>query len=234
MLVPRCSKQWQQCLVASDVDMELWRADCLSSCSHRWQGDLVLACHGEAQARAVATSTTAWQGEALARVARGQQWKLQLVADLKEQWQVAAVMEESREMVAKLLSTLLDKSRVEGVLACSSLVEWKLVLLGKSLEDWKFLMLLSVLDEEKAILIEKCKSQLVCSLLASAKESWRLNALTEAASGGFWLAELVARVKEEWQARLVLLGHRDKVEQWRLHQLPDITQVCWSRSRRHK
>ena len=129
-----------------------------------------------------------WKGEALARVQIGQQWKLKLVADLKEHWQVEAVMEETRE--------------------------WKVILLGKDLEDWKFQMLLSVDEEETGIIIEKTKSRGICQLLVGAEESWRLNALVEAAAGGFWLAELVSMVKEEWQARLLLRGHKDReVEQ---------------------
>ena len=179
------------------MDMEVWRADCLSSCSHRWQGVLVLGCHWEAQARQVASSTTQWKGEALARLPMEQQWKLKIVGDLKEQWQGETVMEETSKIVAKLLSNLTDKDRMDGVKACKDLEEWKVILLGKELEDWKFQMLLSIEDKEKGILIEKSTSQKICQLLVGAEESWRLNALVEAAAGGFWLAELVSMVEEE-------------------------------------
>ena len=223
--VDRLSKQWQQEMLAGCVDMEVWRADCLSSCSHRWQGVLVLGCHWEAQAREVASSTTEWKGEALARLPREQRWKLKIVADLKEQWQVENIMEETRKIVAKLLSNLSDKERVDGVLACKDLEEWKIILLGKDLEDWKFQMLLSIEDEEKGILIEKSTSQKICQLLVRAEESWRLNALVEAANGGFWLAKLVSKMEEEWQARLLLQGHKDNADKWMLQQIPNITQV---------
>jgi len=84
-------------------------------------------------------------------------------------------------------------------------------------------MLLEVDDEERALCIERSRSKTICDLVLAAKESWRINAIYEAANHGFWLAKLVSRCNFEWQSRLLLMGQRDKVEQWRLNQLPEIS-----------
>ena len=78
------------------------------------------------------------------------------------------------------------------------------------------------------------RSRTMCELLLKAEESWRLNALSEAANAGFWLAHLVSRYlccrlisykmnnlliinifslrcEFEWQSRLLLIGQKDKV-----------------------
>ena len=224
MVLPKCSKMWQQKLFASQPVMEVWRADSIASCTLQWQGDLLILCSWELQAKAVATVKQEWQGQALLRVVRGQEWKLGLVVELEQEWQVEGVLGEAREKVARLVAGMTDRSRVAGVLACDSMEEWKVELLEKSdIEDWKFKMLLEVQEEEKAFMIEKSRSQVIAVMICEATESWKLNALDEAARLGFWLAAIVSEVEEEWQARLVLLGGRDKTEQWRLQQLPTIT-----------
>jgi len=63
----------------------------------------------------------------------------------------------------------------------------------KEMEDWKYQMLLQADEEEKALCIESQRSRTMCELLLKAEESWRLNALSEAANSGFWLAHLVSR-----------------------------------------
>merc|ERR1712107_772601 len=89
-------------------------------------------------------------------------------------------------------------------------------------EDWKYQMLLQADEEEKALCIERQRSRTICELLLKAEESWRLNALSEAANAGFWLAHLVSRCEYEWQSRLLLIGQKDKVEKWRLEHIPEI------------
>ena len=222
---PRCGKQWQQEVVASSPCMEVWRADCLAGCSQRWQGHLVMASTWEAQARAVAMVKNEWQGAAITRVTPEQEWKLGVVANTDWEWQVEFIMKEDRQKVAKLICQLEQQSKVEKLVGCKMLEEWKVLLLGKELEDWKFDMILESEQEEQAMHIERCRSVTIGRLLLAAKESWRLNAIMEAfAGGGFWLAEVVGRCGEEWQARLALNGCRDKIEQWRLEQIPEITQ----------
>ena len=39
----------------------------------------------------------------------------------------------------------------------------------------------------------RLRSETICELVLAAEESWRLNALCEAANAGFWLAKLVSR-----------------------------------------
>lgn len=225
MILPRCGKQWQQQLVATSPCMEVWRADCLAGCSQRWQGHLVMASTWEAQARAVAMVKNEWQGAAITRVTPEQEWKLGVVANTDWEWQVEFIMKEDRQKVAKLICQLEQQSKVEKLVGCKVLEEWKVLLLGKELEDWKFDMILETEQEEQAMHIERCRSVTIGRLLLAAKESWRLNAIMEAfAGGGFWLAEVVGKCGEEWQARLALNGCRDKIEQWRLEQIPEITQ----------
>jgi len=96
------------------------------------------------------------------------------------------------------------RKRVEALLAGPSIEEWKIKILSKDLddckyntfkemEDWKYQMLLQADEEEKALCIESQRSRTMCELLLKAEESWRLNALSEAANAGFWLAHLVSR-----------------------------------------
>jgi len=229
----RYGKQWQLAAAASAPSMEVWRADCLAGCTQKWQANLVLNCSWEAQARAVANVKEEPLGIALSKVDQSQEWKLAVLGDCAD-WQVDFVMGEEREKVAKLIARLESRERVEGLLGCKSLEEWKINIFSKDLddckyktfkemEDWKYQMLLQVEDEEKALSIERSRSQTVCELVLASEESWRINALCEAANAGFWLAKLVSRCDFEWQCRLLLMGQRDKVEQWRLNQLPEIT-----------
>jgi len=143
------------------------------------------------------------------------------------------VMNEDREKVAWLIARLESRKRVEALLASPSIEEWKIKILSKDLddckyntfkemEDWKYQMLLQADEEEKALCIERQRSRTMCELLLKAEESWRLNALSEAANAGFWLAHLVSRCEFEWQSRLLLLGQKDKVEKWRLEHIPEI------------
>jgi len=229
----RFGKQWQLAAAASAPSMEVWRADCLASCNQKWQANLVLNCSWEAQARAVANVKEEPLGIALSKVDQSQEWKLAVLGDCAG-WQVDFVMGEEREKVAQLIARLESRKRVEGLLGCKSLEEWKVNIFSKDLddckyktfkemEDWKYQMLLEVDDEEKALCIERLRSETICELVLAAEESWRLNALCEAANAGFWLAKLVSRCDFEWQSRLLLMGQRDKVEQWRLNQLPEIS-----------
>ena len=39
----------------------------------------------------------------------------------------------------------------------------------------------------------RSRSQTICDLVLAAKESWRINAICEAANGGFWVAKLISR-----------------------------------------
>ena len=41
--------------------------------------------------------------------------------------------------------------------------------------------------------IERSRSKTICDLVLAAEESWRINAIYEAANHGFWLAKLVSR-----------------------------------------
>jgi len=229
----RFGKQWQLAAAASAPSMEVWRADCLASCNQKWQANLVLNCSWEAQARAVANVKEEPLGIALSKVDQSQEWKLAVLGDCAG-WQVDFVMGEEREKVAQLIARLESRKRVEGLLGCKSLEEWKVNIFSKDLddckyktfkemEDWKYQMLLEVDDEEKALCIERLRSETICELVLAAEESWRLNALCEAANAGFWLAKLVSRCDFEWQSRLLLMGQKDKVEQWRLNQLPEIS-----------
>jgi hypothetical protein len=218
----RCSRQWQRAAVASRPQMEVWRAACLADCTAEWQAAAVLAAGWEQQIKELAGCDQAWQGAALARVPRDQPWKLEVVSSLDFEWQVEAVIGEQREKVAKLLAGLTDKARVMGVLACQHLPEWKVAMLGKEPDDWKFDLLLSIDDEEMGLVIDGSRCHELCTMLATAQESWRLHAVREAAGAGLWLGRLVTRVAEEWQARLVLLGIREKMEKWRIEQIPDI------------
>jgi len=147
-----------------------------------------------------------------------------VVMSLNAEWQVESVLKEDREKVAKLIASMKDKERMETLHSCESLEEeWKIQLLGGDMDIWKFRMMLHVDEEEKAYLIEKTKSKTICNLIAKAQESWKMNALCDAASNGYWLASIVDRVSEEWQAKLLLLGHKEKMDKWRLEQIPDIT-----------
>jgi len=233
----RFGKQWQLAAAASVPSMEVWRAECLASCSQQWQANLVLDCSWEIQARAVASVKQESLGIALSKVPQSQEWKLGVLADkdrVLADWQVELVMKEKREKVAQLIARFDSRERVEGLLACTSLEEWKINIFSKDLddnkyktfkemEDWKYQMLLEVDDEERALCIDRSRSQTICDLVLAAKESWRINAICEAANGGFWVAKLISRCNFEWQSRLLLMGQRDKVEQWRLEQLPEIT-----------
>merc|ERR1719510_1296033 len=189
------------------------------------------------EARAVASVKQESLGIALSKVPQSQEWKLGVLADkdrVLADWQVELVMKEKREKVAQLIARFDSRERVEGLLACTSLEEWKINIFSKDLddnkyktfkemEDWKYQMLLEVDDEERALCIDRSRSQTICDLVLAAKESWRINAICEAANGGFWVAKLISRCDFEWQSRLLLMGQRDKVEQWRLEQLPEIT-----------
>merc|ERR1711936_453098 len=229
----RVGKQWQLTAAASAPFMEVWRADCLASCSQEWQAQLVLASSWEAQARAVANAKAEPLGIALSEVKQSQEWKLGVLASTTAPWQVELVMNEDREKVAWLIARLESRKRVEALLASPSIEEWKINILSKDLddckyktfkemEDWKYQMLLQADEEEKALCIERQRSRTMCELLLKAEESWRLNALSEAANAGFWLANLVSRCEFEWQSRLLLIGQKDKVEKWRLEHIPEI------------
>jgi len=156
---------------------------------------LVLASSWEAQARAVANAKAEPLGIALSKVKQSQEWKLGVLASTTAPWQVELVMNEDREKVAWLIARLESRKRVEALLAGPSIEEWKIKILSKEMEDWKYQMLLQADEEEKALCIESQRSRTMCELLLKAEESWRLNALSEAANAGFWLAHLVSRYR---------------------------------------
>lgn len=224
LVLRRCGKHWQQKLVSSDPLMEVWKAECIAESNLEWKGQLVLKCNWELQARSVIKVRNLWVGEALIKVPRDQEWKLDIILSLMGEWQVESVLREDRENVANLMSKMDNKNRLNSLKSCSNLDdEWKIKILSGDMDDWKFNMLVSVDEEEKAHLIGITGSQVICKMLLQAEDSWKINAICEASIGGFWLSDLVSRVSEEWQARLVLIGHREKLEKWKLDQIPEIT-----------
>jgi len=221
-IILRCCKIWQQEMIASSVGMEVWRAECLANCKWKWQGDLVMGAQWEALARSLVTVECQWKGEAMALVEEEDKWKLNIIKNLNYHWQVKAVQKGRKKEIVMLLVQVEDKSRLERILDYEDTDEWKKILLCGDIMDWKFDMLLSIRDEEKANLLVQMKSKVICEMMLAADESWKLNSLVEAARGGFWLCRIMSRVEEQWQARLVLLGQRENMEQWRIEQIPNI------------
>merc|ERR1712130_355249 len=213
----RFGKQWQLAAAASAPSMEVWRADCLAGCTQKWQANLVLNCSWEAQARAVANVKEETLGIALSKVAQSQEWKLAVLVDCAD-WQVDFVLGEERQKVAQLIARFESRERVEDLLACKSLEEWKINIFSKDLddckyktlkemEDWKYQMLLKVEDEEKALCIERQRSQTICELVEASEESWRLNImLRNAKRDELWRMRLVAPLESEWQVKMVFFA----------------------------
>merc|ERR1711963_358253 len=117
----RFGKQWQLTAAASAPFMEVWRAECLASCSQEWQAQLVLASSWEAQARAVANTKAEPLGIALSKVKQVQEWKLGLLASTTAPWQVELVLSSTCIVVYLCCRLLVLLSTCVAVCHLSSL-----------------------------------------------------------------------------------------------------------------
>jgi hypothetical protein len=195
MIDEKCISKEAVEILQSIENIEDWRLTYLESCTQKWKIKMLAKVETEEKAKYISDVTHEYIGK--------------LILQANETWKYPAIADAPTQQAAKIMSKVKNEWQLTFIQDCKySNQEWRLDLLGK------------VDNEEQAKYIFTASLQCIALLIFNTKENWKWKPLSEVQS--IWAANVILKVKYQWQAKIVQIREANKMEKWRIEQVPEI------------
>merc|ERR1711881_39159 len=97
---------------------------------------------------------------------------------------------------------------------------WKADCLKSSNCKWQVQMIINVENEEKAKYISETNMEGIGTLIMESEDLWKCKAM--ALINSLWAAQVLSRVKHQWQGKIVTDGVTSDMDRYRIQQVPDL------------